>query len=388
MKKLLTLIFITGANLCLAQQAFYDVTASDGNGVRFWQNDAFKIHMGNSAEYHYGPVWDYSIKTNMSFTAGRGWTWGLPGATPIAALSNVGTMQIAGTFQSANITAMGAQSIEETVLNASNFSDQDFNVRISARGAATKRTIMGPSTAGRFSFGVGVGNSNEYLTILNGGYVGIGTTSPNQKLEVDGSVLFNAENAAFGFDAQPNARLGIIKKFGSYPTISSSSGAPIVFGQTNQPDIYTNISGATLTERMRIDANGNVGIGTSNPGSYKLAIEGKIGAREVNVIGTNPWPDYVFEKNYKLPSLEEIKNYIDQNQHLPEVPSAKEVEKNGVNLGEMNALLLKKIEELTLYVIEANKKMEGQQSKLEEATRKIENQQQQIEELRLTVKKN
>ncbi len=114
-----------------------------------------------------------------------------------------------------------------------------------------------------------------------------------------------------------------------------------------------------------INSSGNVGIGTTNPGSYKLAVEGKIGAREVNVIATNPWPDYVFEKNYTLPTLESIKTYIDQNKHLPEVPSAKEVEKNGVNVGEMNAVLLKKIEELTLYMIELKKENESLKSRVE-----------------------
>jgi hypothetical protein len=82
-------------------------------------------------------------------------------------------------------------------------------------------------------------------------------------------------------------------------------------------------------------------------------------------------PDYVFEKSYSLPSLEEVKSYIDQNKHLPEVPSAKEMESNGVNLGEMNMLLLKKIEELTLYVIEQNKKLLQQQNNLQQQSEKI-----------------
>ena len=102
---------------------------------------------------------------------------------------------------------------------------------------------------------------------------------------------------------------------------------------------------------MKIDGNGNVGIGNPNPDA-KLAVSGQVHAQEVKVSITVPGPDYVFDKEYKLTSLEDIKTYIDQNKHLPEVPSATEVEKNGVNLGEMNALLLKKIEELTLYVIE------------------------------------
>jgi hypothetical protein len=101
--------------------------------------------------------------------------------------------------------------------------------------------------------------------------------------------------------------------------------------------------------------NGNVGIGTS-PGNFKLAVNGKIWGTEVQVAVTKP-PDYVFEKSYPLPTLEEVKSFIDQNKHLPEIPSAKEMEANGVNIGEMNMLLLKKIEELTLYVIEQQKEI-------------------------------
>lgn len=96
---IITLAFVT--NFTYGQQAFYDVLAANGNGVRFWQSDTYKIHMGNTAEYHYGPVTDYSIKFNMdNTTTGRGWTWGNNGTTPIAALTNLGSMQIAGTFQS------------------------------------------------------------------------------------------------------------------------------------------------------------------------------------------------------------------------------------------------------------------------------------------------
>ena len=116
-------------------------------------------------------------------------------------------------------------------------------------------------------------------------------------------------------------------------------------------------------ERMRINANGYVGIGTRYPDAL-LTVSGQVHAQEVKVTVAAPGPDYVFEKDYKLTSLEEIKTYIDQNKHLPEVPSAKEMKKNGVQLGEMNMLLLKKIEELTLYVIEQNKKTDDQNRRL------------------------
>lgn len=99
---------------------------------------------------------------------------------------------------------------------------------------------------------------------------------------------------------------------------------------------------------------GNVGIGTVPQSNYRLAVDGTIRAREVRVDITD-WPDYVFEKDYKLPTLEEIENYIQKNGHLINIPSAEEAETNGIELGEMNKLLLEKIEELTLYMIRQNK---------------------------------
>ncbi|CAG2532865.1 Concanavalin A-like lectin/glucanases superfamily protein [Maribacter dokdonensis] len=96
---------------------------------------------------------------------------------------------------------------------------------------------------------------------------------------------------------------------------------------------------------------GNVGIGTDTPGTYKLAVNGNIRAKEIKVETAN-WPDYVFDKDYSLPGLDEIQKFIELNGHLPKFPSAREVETSGIELGEMNRLLLEKIEELTLYIFQ------------------------------------
>ncbi|WP_264536578.1 hypothetical protein [Flavobacterium sp. N1736] len=103
------------------------------------------------------------------------------------------------------------------------------------------------------------------------------------------------------------------------------------------------------------NAAGNVGIGTEHPDA-KLAVNGTIHSKEVKVDSNIPVPDYVFAKDYKLRSLQEVENYVNQNSHLPEIPSAKEFEKNGIQLAEMNMALLKKVEELTLYAIEQERK--------------------------------
>lgn len=117
-----------------------------------------------------------------------------------------------------------------------------------------------------------------------------------------------------------------------------------------------NTTNGNLGTRMVIDHDGKVGIGTQTMGSHQLAVEGSIGAREVKVeIGE--WSDFVFENGYGLRTLEQVENFINKNKHLPEIPSAEDVAKNGVNLGEMDAKLLQKIEELTLYVIDINKRV-------------------------------
>ncbi len=105
---------------------------------------------------------------------------------------------------------------------------------------------------------------------------------------------------------------------------------------------------------------GNVGIGTNALTNYGLAVDDKIRAREIRVDNDN-WADYVFKKDYNLPTLEEVQKHIQEKGHLPNIPSAKEVKANGIELGEMNKLLLEKIEELTLYTLKQEKKINNQQ---------------------------
>jgi hypothetical protein len=121
-------------------------------------------------------------------------------------------------------------------------------------------------------------------------------------------------------------------------------------------DFYLYASGV---EAMKITRNGNVGIGVSQP-SEKLVVDGMICAKEVRVslAGAPCWPDFVFAKDYSLMSLSEIEQYIKLNQHLPDIPAAIEIEENGIQLGEINVLLLKKIEELTLYIIDLQKQID------------------------------
>jgi hypothetical protein len=132
-------------------------------------------------------------------------------------------------------------------------------------------------------------------------------------------------------------------------------------------DFFT--SGAN---RLRINYNGNVGIGSSNP-DEKLTVKGKIHAEEVRV-DLNVPADYVFQKyytgasllkeTYKMPTLEEVAAFTKKNHHLPEIPSATQIQKEGLHLKQMTNLLLQKIEELTLYTLEQEKRINALESKL------------------------
>ncbi len=109
--------------------------------------------------------------------------------------------------------------------------------------------------------------------------------------------------------------------------------------------------------------NGNVGIGTTTP-AHKLAVNGTIKAKEI-IVETTGWSDYVFADDYRLPSLSEVESHIKANKHLPGIPSAAQVANEGVSIGEMQAKLLAKIEELTLHQIAQQKLLAAQSQEIE-----------------------
>lgn len=115
---------------------------------------------------------------------------------------------------------------------------------------------------------------------------------------------------------------------------------------------------------FNIGQDGYVGIGTEVVSGYRLAVAGTILAERIKVKATGTWPDYVFEDTYELPSLQSVEQYIKVNKHLPGVPSAAEVSKNDIDIAEMNVILLKKVEELTRYLIDQQKKYDDEISQL------------------------
>ena len=220
-----------------------------------------------------------------------------------------------------------------------------------------------------FTTASSTGPSTAYkMFIANSGRVGIGTTSPIAKLDISGT--FTTGSSYANLDPA-NLNLNFLANSGKMIIgWNRSAGDGEIDFIANQGQggsggftFYNYSNTAVETALMWIKGNGDVGIGTSNSRGYKLAVNGKIRATEIKV-ETDNWPDYVFHKSYKLPSLTEVKTYIDKNHHLSGIPSAQEVNTDGINLGEINKALTKKIEELTLYLIDQEKKTKEQEMRL------------------------
>ncbi|MGS2738795.1 hypothetical protein [Sinomicrobium sp. M5D2P17] len=195
------------------------------------------------------------------------------------------------------------------------------------------------------------------------GNVGIGTASPEAKLDVAGITYL--KGAPTHSRVSEQLRIGRSDQSIRYHSIYSNHT-----GTAHSNYIQFRIHNGNTTDfteqitTMTLNGEGNVGIGTEVPGTWKLAVNGKIRAKEIKV--ETGWSDFVFEDNYNLPTLEEVEQHIKEKGHLKDIPSAKEVEENGIFLGEMNAKLLQKIEELTLYMIELKKENQQLRKEIDE----------------------
>jgi hypothetical protein len=226
-------------------------------------------------------------------------------------------------------------------------------------GSDQNGTLVAGAMSGNAYLGINV--LTNAISITPAGWVGIGTVSTGYTLDVNGSTKTKLIDINNG---------------------SSDGGRLIWRGGANGTQEYRAriapegflgfFPGEGIPTTMVLTQNGSVGIGTQYPGDYKLAVNGGIVARSVKV-SNSYFADYVFEPTYKLRPLSSVENFINENKHLPGMPSAKEVEKDGgFELAAMNVKLLEKVEELTLYIIAQNKKMETLEKKFETLEKKIE----------------
>lgn len=235
--------------------------------------------------------------------------------------------------------------------------------------AFAQQTVMTPGgTQNAIPMYSGNATITNSVLFQNGGNIGIGTTTPGYILD-----LVNNQNSPTwlsvrNYNTGGNSQAAAI--FFSSPTAAGSIG---VVGSSNASfptlanwfvvDANSNLSGLQFntegtqpilfsvnnSEAMRVSDAGNVGIGTANP-QNKLSVNGTVQAKEVIV--NAGWSDYVFNSDYKLQSLAEVAQFIQQNHHLPNIPSEADVSDNGIHVGDIESKLLAKIEELTLHVIQ------------------------------------
>ncbi len=241
-------------------------------------------------------------------------------------------------------------------------------------GSAGSGFYMQTNSASSYSFlqSFNSGNSviGNFALNPDGGNVGIGTTNPLSTLQVDdgctkasigdaSGAALNYGTSYLGFNASRTAAGWILNA----DTVHNGGGV-----------MYTSINGDMYFAPIASTGSSNQTLSDTdikNKITFRIAADGITYAKKIKVELTN-WPDYVFKSKYTLMPLSDVKSYIDKNHHLPEMPSAEQVEKNGLDLGETNKLLTKKVEELTLYLIELKLEKDKQIEALENRLKKIE----------------
>ena len=288
-----------------------------------------------------------------------------------------------------------AQTFAFDELNANSGSNKEIEWATSGYGNGYGHKIYNHDPGGKTLLNIaGRNNSTSWtdiLTITSNGKVGIGTTDPATQFHVNDEQVLgaNTNNSQLLFRVSARTSNMFMRNLWLRRDASGTNwftarlhdgisvDASYLTPGTNtktwwERDPYNNIqSWGTSSETYMTLRSGKLGIGTETTGSHRLAVEGSIGAREVKVEATG-WSDFVFEPGYSLPTLQEVEQHIAEKGHLPEIPSEVEVTENGINLGEMNAKLLQKIEELTLYLIEEHKQNQQLKEQVTTLTKKVE----------------
>jgi hypothetical protein len=361
------------------------ISISNGYGN---QNGAVGLNLNNGGAVS----WIKGVVTGANTNTGSAMVFGVPSNTSdgaeIMRITGDGYLGIGTSSPTAKLDVNGNVIVRTdnmarlggqlTISNG--YGNQNGAVRLNLNNGGAVSWIKGIVTGANTDSGSAIvfgvpsvtTDGTEVMRITGNGYLGIGTSSPTAKLDVDGNVIVRTDNLARlggqltisnGYGNQNGAVRLNLNNGGAVSWIkgivtgaNTDTGSAIVFGV---PSVTSD-----GMEVMRITGNGYLGIGTTTPDS-RLAVNGMIHCQAVKVDLMN-WPDYVFKPTYKLPLLNEVKNYIDKNHRLPGMPSEKEVTKNGLDVGEILRVQTQKIEELTLYLIEKDRQVRDLQNEMKQ----------------------
>jgi hypothetical protein len=324
-------------------------------------------------------------------------------------LSKTGNVGINTTSPSEKLEVVGNVQVENVnpllkLRRTSQFAIGDFGIEFNSSTNTMLASVLYSEGALKLNHGSTVGND----VVINGSYMGLGIADPQEKLHiVGGNVILNSLNPSIKLQqaavdkafldlSSDDFRLGTLagntagsvrvrvngqERMNISPEgtmnlvngqdasltsnghlmIGSTSGSNIVID--NNEIIARGINGSVGSLLLQNDG-GSVRIGNvSVPTGYKFAINGKMICEELRVKLASSWPDYVFQKNYKLLPLNQLRNFVKVNKHLPNIPSAIEVEKEGIAVGEMQKKLVEKVEELTLYILQLEERLNQLENK-------------------------
>jgi hypothetical protein len=314
-----------------------------------------------------GNVFEYPVPTGGSGSSDADWLT-LTNGVPMSINDNIYTNGFVGfntQSPTANIHSKGTVRFQDLA----NGVTPNFMLGTDANGNVAEYPVPAGGTGGTPDADwLMPDNAVSYdinNTIYTNGDVGINVQNPAASLHVDGTLRFqnlpDAGIAAFMLGTDVNGNVA------EYPV-------PIGGGGVSDADWLKPDGTLPMSIDDNIYTNGKVGInvtefpelvGTEDVSFYNLFVTGGILTEEVRVALVDEWADYVFKEDYKLASLKEVEEHITKKGHLKNIPSEAEVKANGIELGEMDKLLLEKIEELTLYVIDLNKKVEEQKKEIE-----------------------
>ncbi|BBM86295.1 hypothetical protein [Candidatus Uabimicrobium amorphum] len=329
-------------------------------------------------------------------------------------VSVTASLKVMGNVKTNTLDLNGGGEIKRTYINGRYYLRVDSeNLDISNMGISTKgRDVYFHKSAGDFFNGIGMYDKDRKFSNVdvngpvvygfNGGALGSTYNSKkiavrwdsNQNVSMNGNLFVAGQitgeiNASGRVHTQGNDVYFHKNSSDLYNGIGMyDKDRTFGFKDVNGPVVYGWNGGALGSTEggqkvaLRWDSKGNVGIGVMDTQGSKLAVKGKITAQEIRITNMDSWADFVFTDDYPLLPIDELEQSIEKNGHLPNIPSEKQVKEKGIQLGEMQAKLLQKIEELTLYTIQQNKQIQSLQTEkrqLHDDNQNLENRIQKLE---------